>query len=408
MQDAPQKNKVGEYFRMSVKVSLSGGIPLARTRVTCNATQGLFLNSPLLSKISKANPDQVMTDIASNLINGTNPDFSNFDLFNFDFQKMIIGNLNLSKLNPCNLNIPSLNISSLNASKLSNLTSANNISFSNLTYSKLNFSDLQASDVQKLICFLIQPEGKKSNLNYLPLLVESQRQLALVQLSQGYLGVDSLGGLLKRNNVILDSNRTETYTDADGVAEFQLRFLAGTPGNYSIAFQAGNVISKASSPIILQNSIYRVNFWNSSGQTITYPFQVDSTNYYKPAFINFTVPPIIELRDALGQRFNGDIHHIQFHLLFSKDISYAAKVLNTTPSDNSWVDIQNANSATEDSNNPLLKLSNHTLLNNIGKMWLTLTSGVNILSYFHLTQDIASYSYSGITREDGLVYINVI
>lgn len=400
---------MGDYFRMSVKVTLSGGIPLARTRVTCNATQGLFLNSPLLTLASKADPDQVITELAMNLINGTNPDLSNIDLLNFDFQKMILGNFNLSKLSPCNLNIPSLNMTQLNMSRLSNATTRNNVSFSNLTNPNLNFSELQLSDVQKLVCFLMLPGAKKPNLNYLPLLVESQRQLALVQLSQGYLGVDALGGLLKRNNIILDSNRTETYTDADGIAEFQLRFLAGTPGNYSIAFQSGNVISKSSSPIVLKNPISTVSFWNSSGQTIIYPFQVDSNNYYIPAFVNFTDSPIIELRDELGKRLDGDIHNIQFHLIFSKDITHATKILNTTPSENSWVDIQNANSMTEDTNNPLLKLSNHNLfIQNLGKMWLTLTSGVNILSYFHPPQDFATYNYSGITKIGGLIFINVI
>lgn len=40
-------------------------------------------------------------------------------------------------------------------------------------------------------------------------------------------------------------------------------------------------------------------------------------------------------------------------------------------------------------------------------MWLTMTSGANVLTYFDATSDVDYFTYSGYSRSGGCLYINV-
>ena len=231
------------------------------------------------------------------------------------------------------------------------------MSFSNAQNPNIGLGEMSPTEMQKLICYLKKPPTNV-NTNYMPYFLQAQRQLTLTQLSQGNLNVEELGDLLQRNNVILDANRTEEYTNNNGIANFQLRFIAGTPGNYSIVFQAGSVISKASSPIVLTNKIKYATFSNDMTQTITNPFVTDESFCYIPSYVNFTKSPVLSLRQADGSNFTEKVSNIQFHLMLSSDIVNALQILNTSAEETSWVDIQNVNSMSHGISNPLVKLSN--------------------------------------------------
>lgn len=342
---------------MSVRVTLSQEMPLARTRVMCNATQGLTLSSPLLSIGSNTSSNVLVQQLAQNVLAGQGIDINQILSSQIDVSKLMAGQLDLSQLPTCNLNISEQNISDLNLTSLIDLAQQNNMTFVNSYTSNLPISNMSPEDLEKLICFLKTPTSSLSSTNYLPYLIKAQRQTTLIQLSQGLLNVGDLGNMLKRSNIILDPNRTEEYTDSTGLAEFQLRFIAGLPGNYSIAFQSGSVISTASAQILLTNPIGYVTYYNNMAQTIVFPFATDNNNALIPSYINFTISPILRLRQSDGTDYTDGVHNIQFHLLFADDVFTASQILNTSEDANSWVDIQNVNLLTSDTSNPISELS---------------------------------------------------
>lgn len=341
---------------MSVNVTLAGGIPLGRSLVTCNATQGLSLNSPVLSLNSGNASNQMVAQLAQQLITGQSIDISSLIATDVDISKLKSGNIDVSNLPSCNLGISLKNISSLNLTGLVKLAGTYNMTFSNEGNPNISIANMSPDEMQKLICYLKNPPST-ANTNYLPYLIQAQNQITLAELSQGNLGVEDLGNLLERSNVILDANRTQAYTDDNGIAEFQLRFIAGSPGNYSIVFQAGSVVSKASTPILLTNKIQYVVYVNNLAQTIAYPFATDESFSYVPAYVNFTISPVISLRQADGSNFTGNVNNIQFHLMLSSDIVNALTILNSSADDTSWVDIQNVNTMSETLSNPVQILS---------------------------------------------------
>ena len=391
---------------MRVRVTLSHEMPLARVRVICNATQGLSLNSPVLSIDPTQSSDVIVKQLAQKALAESGMDINELLSSQIDISKLVAGQLDLTKLPLCNLSLTEKNVSGLNLDSLNDLVDEYNMSFTNSFTSDLPVTNMKPEEIEKLICFLKTPPSFSAQ-NYLPYLIKAQRQTTLIQLSQGLLNVGDLGDMLKRNNIVLDSNRTEEYTDSTGLAEFQLRFIAGLPGNYSIAFQSGSVISKASAPIILTNPIKYVNFLNNMAQTIVYPFSTDDNNHIIPNYINFTMSPILRLRQKDGTNYTGDIHNIQMHLLLSKDVITTSKVLNTSQDDNSWVDIMNVKTLAEDNSDPFSKLSKYHKNYFIEKMWLTMTTGVNVLSYFNTPQDLSRFNYDGYNLTEGLLYINV-
>ncbi|KAJ6236588.1 hypothetical protein M0813_27330 [Anaeramoeba flamelloides] len=67
------------------------------------------------------------------------------------------------------------------------------------------------------------------------------------------------------NTGILDSKRILSSTDDNGIAEFDLKFVAGTPGEYTLQFSADGIFTDETDVITLSNPIKRIEIIKQPG-----------------------------------------------------------------------------------------------------------------------------------------------
>ena len=81
---------------------------------------------------------------------------------------------------------------------------------------------------------------------------------------------DELAAVVSDKNVYLEDERCHAYTDENGLAIFNLRFLSGIPGDYNLFFESNLVKSSLSKPITLINPAARISVVASYSDTFVF------------------------------------------------------------------------------------------------------------------------------------------